>query len=180
MTGESRRNVPLTSVINLSAMVNLKNKDNPLISGSRQLTLVFDLNGVEHNIKKAFFKNQHYIEHDLPNKIAQIGSYKFFVNPQYPEKDIFIFKPRPSDSEITRFFISVFTLIFALLSFVPTKRIRHFSQILCAFSLGALMALTPFGVLFIPCAILLAIYLSIALGIFKLFKKLRPSEKPPA
>ena len=86
--------VSLISAINLSALFNLKNEDRRLAFTSKSMTLTFDLNGNNYSIFKIFGKNVHYSDESIfeKYKVHKVG--RFFVNPQNPEKDIFLYKPR--------------------------------------------------------------------------------------
>lgn len=152
------------SVLNLTALANLKNKDFE-ISKARVVQLTFELNNKKIKTDYALH-NSNFV-----NEMVEKGSHRFFVNPQNPEKDIFIYKPRPSEDETIRFFLSVIVVLCALLCFTNKKPLRNIGYVGSSFSLGALMALQPHGMEYVMCLLVLGLYILIAFGIYKLWHK---------
>ncbi len=161
------------SVLNLTALTNLKNEDLNIYPTARVIRLTFELRGKEHETDKTVFRGKDYAYQDnnFVNEMVEKGSHRFFVNPQNPEKDIFIYKPRPSKDETVRFFLSVIVVLCALLCFTNKKPLRNVGYVGSSFCLGTLMALQPHGMEYILCLLILGLYILIAFGIYKLWHK---------
>lgn len=172
-------------------LLGIKNKDVIFSYRAVELKLAFEINGKKYSVRKTFQQGVHYDRRDMFKKYEEQKKANFFINPNNPEKDIFIFKPRVTEEEIERLQLSIIILICALLCFSRERRIKKFAQLTCIFFIGALAYDHPhnnadgyrvncieYVIFYITLIAILAFKI---IQIFsKLFKKFRPSEKPPA